>query len=193
MGKLRLFICAEIEEEALKEKLASFLAKPAFKGLKRVKTEQMHLTLKFLGETDEQLVEDIKSQLGMVKFTPFSVELNGMGCFPGTTRPRVVWVGLSGGTDQLVSLAKVIDERMQSLGFPREKRAFSPHLTLARVKKADLRVIQDLQHLVLKNKESEFGRFTVTKIILKRSTLTPRGPIYENLFILKPLQENGGN
>ncbi|MFW9995120.1 MAG: RNA 2',3'-cyclic phosphodiesterase [Candidatus Odinarchaeota archaeon] len=189
MVKLRLFICIEIENETLKEKLADLLAKPIFNSLKRVKTEQMHLTLKFLGETDETKLEDIKNQLVGIDYPAFEVRLTGTGCFPGTTHPRVVWAGISEGAEQLVTLGKDIDRRMHSLGFPREKRAFSPHLTLARVKKADLRMLQDLQRLVLKHKSTDFGSFTVTKIILKRSTLTPQGPIYDDLFAVAPVKE----
>ncbi|MHA1167075.1 MAG: RNA 2',3'-cyclic phosphodiesterase [Candidatus Hodarchaeales archaeon] len=180
----RLFICVEIEDETLKETLTSFLGGKEYKRLKHARKDQMHLTLKFLGDTDSETLEKVKLELGEISFTSFQVVMAGTGCFPGTTRPRIVWVGVREGKEELISIAKEIDDKMSSLGYKKEKRSFKPHLTIARVKKADLQMIKDLQHLVLSNAETVFGSFDVSKIVLKKSTLTPKGPIYEDIQVI---------
>lgn len=188
MELLRLFICIEVEDDVLRDKLTGFFSSKELKKLKHARNDQMHLTLKFLGDTDSVMLEKVKAELERIEFAPFQVEMVGTGCFPGTTRPRVVWAGVKEGKDDLIALAREIDSKMHSLGYQKEKRSYKPHLTLARVKKADLQMLKYLQHLVLSNEDTVFGSFKVTKIVLKKSTLTPKGPIYEDLLEINSVE-----
>lgn len=98
-----------------------------------VPAANLHLTLKFLGEVAAGQLEPLRASL--VDLTPaFALGLDGLGCFPGAARPRVLWAGLHGDVPQAIDLAAAIDERTQALGFPREDRAFAPHVTIGRVK-----------------------------------------------------------
>jgi len=141
------------------------------------------LTLKFLGETDDGLVPDLKAGLEEVarEYAPFSLAIEGAGAFPNLKRPRVFWVGVAGDTDVIAALAKDIDSVCAGLGFPREKRAYSPHLTVARVK--DNKNLTEITKLIGELEEDGFSAapFEASSFSLIKSTLTPRGAVYEDI------------
>lgn len=142
----------------------------------------IHLTLKFLGEiNDEQTVKIEASLNEIVKGRqPFNIHLAKIGAFPKIFYPRVVWVGIDEGYEECKALAKSIERAMEKLGFEKEKRAFSPHLTLGRVRSAKNKA----QLITCIEKEKDFAsqsKVSVSKIILFQSTLTPKGPIYTSL------------
>lgn len=144
-----------------------------------------HLTLKFLGETPDGRVGDIKTELDLIAASraAFELELRGMGCFPDQGVPRVVWVGVDAGRDALVEVARDLESAMEELGFPREQREFAAHLTIGRVRGP--RGAERLRRCLEVEKETGFGRCVVNEVRLYRSTLAPGGSIYEVLHAAK--------
>lgn len=138
----------------------------------------MHLTLKFLGDTRPEDVAAMAEALvqAVAGFGELELALDGLGRFPAQGRPRVVWAGLTGQAGRLAELAGRVEEALSPFGYPPEKRPFSPHLTLGRVEKA----APALTALLDKAKVRPQG-FTVRELAHFRSTLTPRGAIYDKL------------
>ena len=140
------------------------------------------MTLKFLGEISLEQLEKIKHQLQKVRLNIFSIQLKGMGCFPNLNYMRVVWIGISEGIESLENLSTQIEDLASKEGFLREKRRFSPHLTLARVSKLSSTNKTTLQEHIKQNQEIIFGNQIVSQILLKKSELTPQGAIYTDLL-----------
>jgi 2'-5' RNA ligase len=143
-----------------------------------------HLTLKFLGDINAAITGGITAamQKAAVGIHPFRLNISGLGVFPDSTRPRVVWVGLSGDLDRLVLLQKNIESALSPLGFAAEARAFTPHLTLGRVRdnaRPDER--QSLGQLVSGTASPTDNEFSIASVYLIRSQLTPQGPIYTTI------------
>ena len=151
--------------------------------IKLVEKENLHLTLKFLGNVEEDRLERVKEVLERVisEFNAFKMRLVGIGAFPRIRRPNVVWIGVEEGREEFVRIASELDLALNKLGFPREKRGFEPHLTIARVKGSS----GDLPSILERISDYEVGEFWVTEVRLKKSTLTPQGPIYETLHAVK--------
>jgi len=147
--------------------------------VKFVEPENIHLTLKFLGEIEPSLVEQVSQVVKETSFQPFSVRLEGMGVFPNLRRPRVVWAGITDGVSQLAEIWKNVDAKLSELGFEKERRRFSPHITIGRVRSGRNRdrLVEEISTL----SSYEFGGLHVDRIVLKKSVLTPRGPIYTTL------------
>ncbi len=145
-----------------------------------VKEENIHLTLKFLGDLSEERVEQLASGVSeaVQGFPPFEISLASLGAFPGTRSPRVVWIGVVEGEETVAELQKRIEERLSGLGFPKEGRKFSPHITIGRVKSR-----RGTEELVSKLKEISFSSepFRVEGVTIFGSKLTPEGPIYTKL------------
>ena len=144
---------------------------------KAVERENMHITLKFLGEVSEKKIEEIKKVVENCKVSPFKIKLHGVGFFPSEKYIKVVWIGVKNG-EEIVGMMKCIDQHLQSMGFKRE-RNYVPHLTVARAKgKISIENIE-------KFRNSEFGEVEIKEIKIKKSTLTDKGPIYEDLFVIQ--------
>jgi 2'-5' RNA ligase len=182
---MRLFIAIHLPDEvkAAIEGAFSPIYQQRPRGLRFVKPDNIHLTLKFLGDTDGGLLPELTGSLDEVAaaLNSFSLAIAGAGAFPHLKRPRVFWVGISGDVEIIAALAKEVNDACAGLGFPGEKRAYSPHLTVARVK--DNEGLSDMTKLVAELEESDFGiePFEVTSFSLVRSTLTPRGAVYEDI------------
>ncbi len=101
-----------------------------------VKNAQLHLTLKFLGHTPESSINDVIDHVDKItpNIKPFDLKIDETGCFPVPTRPRTLWLGVKGDLDPLLTMVESIESSLESLGFPRSDRDFSPHITLARIK-----------------------------------------------------------
>jgi 2'-5' RNA ligase len=142
------------------------------------------MTLKFLGDTEEGLVDDIegimKQSIQDVK--PFDVKLIGTGAFPNLNYMKVVWVGLE-GAEPLVSISKTLDREISRLGFKKEKRGFRPHVTVARVKGPKNKDI--LADVINEYKDVDFGIKNVDCIRLKKSVLHREGPTYSTVREVK--------
>ena len=179
---VRCFVCVEVVNQLNIRKIETILDKlSTFKGIRPVKPNQLHLTLKFLGEVAEKRLLEIQIELSSIELPSFVTELSHMGFFPNERRPRVIWIGLSEGKSQLATLAQEIDERLSKIGFSREKRKFSPHLTVGRIKKLypdeQQNVVDYIHSIGSVGGEKE----VITSFIFKKSTLTPQGANYENL------------
>lgn len=147
--------------------------------LKVVAPENIHLTLKFLGNVEDAQAEPILEAIeeACEGVDPFTMTLKGMGTFPPRGPPRVVWIGLE-GADPLVQIAQALEDSLEDVGFARERRAFSPHVTLARARSPGGARNQELIELVKDNRDARFGTQDVQEIRLMRSELRPTGPIY---------------
>ena len=181
--KIRVFIAVDIEDPLILSRLERFKEALLATGvpMKPVETQNIHLTLRFIGEIPRWRVEEIeKSVLSTIRGEPFRVVLKGVGAFPTPSRPRVIWVGVEEGAEELKKYRDTIEEGLRKLGLPPERQSFVPHITLARIKGS--RNIHALTRLIHEYGDYEFGSFTVEAIRLKKSTLTRHGPIYETLW-----------
>jgi 2'-5' RNA ligase len=153
-------------------------------NVKLVEPENIHITLKFLGDTDEQLIDDIREIIksSTEEIKPFNIQLTGTGVFPNPNYIRVVWIGIE-NYEQIEIIAKKIDDKILELGFEKERRGFSPHLTIARVRSAKNK--DKLLQVVEKYKETVFADIKVESVKLMKSDLTPKGPIYTTLKEVK--------
>lgn len=137
-----------------------------------------HLTLKFLGETDETRIPAIRKALAAVDFPAFLMQPGTAGAFPDARRPKVLWLGLTQGSESCTLLAQSIEDALAGIGIPREKKPFRPHLTLGRVRRpgpGDWNTVLDAAGA------AEWPPFTVTRFILWQSTLAPEGAIHTPL------------
>ncbi|MDH7517703.1 MAG: RNA 2',3'-cyclic phosphodiesterase [Candidatus Thermoplasmatota archaeon] len=183
MSKFRGFIAIDIESN---KKLVDFEneIKKIGADLKLVEPENIHITLKFLGDTEEMLINEMEKIIkNSVKETkPFNIQLKGTGVFPNQNYIKVVWIGIQ-NSEPIAEIAKKIDEQTSKIGFEKEKRGFSPHLTIARVKTAKNK--KKLLQVLEKYRDIEFADIKVETVKLKKSDLTPKGPIYTDLKIIK--------
>lgn len=171
---MRLFIAIDFNE--LKDYFIE-LQNQLPKNAKLSFTRTFHITLKFLGEVQPDKVETIIGSLKNIKFEPFSAFLDSIGIFPTENYIRVVWVGLN-PEDKVLELQKNIDESLKTL-FKKEKD-FKAHITLARVKYPEDKktFVEQLKNIRVENKKIDIKDFRLIK-----STLTPKGPIYDDLVI----------
>jgi len=178
---VRCFVAVDFEDPELLDSLvrAQDLLRGTGADLKVVERENIHLTMRFLGDVREGLLEELKGVVSGIGFEPFRAELRGLGAFPNLRRPRVVWVGLTKGAEELSEIFKRLESGLLGLGFRPEGRGFSPHITLARVRSGRNR--EKLAEQVSRNADEEFGEFTVRYIRLKKSVLTPKGSIYSTI------------
>jgi 2'-5' RNA ligase len=175
---MRLFLAIDLPDHIRHELAAVQSAlKPSTDSARWVSADSIHITLKFLGEVPEKLVDDIDTALAGLSWKPFTVTVRGVGFFPGNRSPRVFWAGMEAPTMQ--DLAEELDSRMERLGFDKEKRAFRPHITLARAR--DTRIDSALVTGASPYEEHAFGSFTADRIFLFKSTLRSSGSVYEKL------------
>jgi 2'-5' RNA ligase len=177
---VRLFVALEIPS-AVRDNLAAFL--DSLRGISNdprwVRPGNLHVTLKFLGEVEEAKVAAIRSALGEMR-SEQAVTLNfrGLGFFPSEKHPRVFWAGIEAPAN-LKLLAADIDCAMEKLGIPREQRAFSPHLTLARFERSVLS--EASRKAIAANLERDFGSLHTNEFHLIQSKLKPSGAQYTTL------------
>jgi len=152
--------------------------------IKTVEPENLHITLAFIGEVEDDVVEAVKEALKSVEGSIINAEFRGIGAFPNANNPRVVWAGVREGSDEIVQLQRKVDSALRSYGIQYEKeRNFVPHITLGRVK--GKRNLDRLRVFIEKNADVFLGTERFDELKLKESTLTPKGPIYKDLFIQK--------
>ncbi len=189
---MRLFIAINLPpEERDRLQRAAGVLRSARLPVRWVGTDALHLTLKFLGEVPDARLPSIEQALlrAAVGFPHFDLELRGLGAFPDLRSPRVVWVGVH-APEEMAQLAGALEDAMAELGFPREQRAFSPHLTLGRAERdarsGDFRTLAELA--------ADFtfrAEVRAQSADLMRSHLSPRGARYERL-LAAPLAGAGG-
>ncbi len=179
---MRSFISIDIEKKDVVEKILEIEKQLNETGasLKLVEPENLHITIKFLGEISEKDIPLIKRILekNAKLFDPFEIQLEGIGAFPSMSHPRVIWIGVSENREKLSNLANGISIDLDKAGFRREEKPFHPHITIARVKRYN----SQLKKKILQYRDNSFGKIVINKIRLKKSTLTPQGPIYTTIF-----------
>lgn len=150
-------------------------------GASWVATDNLHITLKFLGRVDQPRLELVEASLAraVAGLAPFELAIEGLGAFPSPSRARVIWAGVSGGVEPLAKLADKVERELAALGFPPEDRGFSAHVTLARIRepRRDPNVVRALEE----GASLAFGTMRVDRIALMRSELSPRGVRYTEL------------
>lgn len=149
--------------------------------IKWVESNNLHLTLKFLGNTpveDIPLIEKVLRKISK-KFLPFYIKIKGIGIFPDKRHPRVLWIGLE-NKEVIIDIHKQIEANMSKIGYKKEEKEFNPHITIGRTR--SLLKIDRLIECLNDYKTYEFGSLLVDKINLMKSNLTPKGPIYTKII-----------
>jgi len=178
---IRTFIAVEIESLDVLRELVKVKSRLVETGaeIKPVEDENIHLTLRFIGEIPAGLVKVLCNEVASIKYPKFKMHVKGLGAFPNISRPRVIWAGVAEGADKLAELAGIVERIVRRLGIPPEREEFVPHITLARVKGS--KGVDRLVRAVMDMQDVDFGYTDVTKLHVKKSVLTPSGPIYSDL------------
>jgi 2'-5' RNA ligase len=178
---IRSFVAVELNDERVLQNIIDVQQTILRTGtdLKLVEAQNIHITLRFLGEIRQERVQEIIEQMKDIRFSAFRVEFKGLGVFPGPHRPSVVWVGIEKGAKELSQIFETLEHKLRALGVESDRRGFTPHLTIARVRSGRNR--DELVHVVSELQEKEFGSINVDSVRLKKSTLTPSGPVYADL------------
>lgn len=168
----RLFVAIDLPDE-IKDRVQEICT-----GIGKahwVRMEQLHLTLRFIGDADERLFHAIRDELKKVSVPPFSLTIHGTGCFPPRRDPRVLWIGLQEKT-LLLQLQEMVEWSLENVGLVRDTRPFSPHITIARLKEGPK---DDISPYLVKHESFNLPSFTVSEFYLYSSTLTPGGAIHK--------------
>lgn len=172
---LRIFTAVDLNGE-LKENIAAFTEKCRTKqtrGVRYVEKENLHITMKFLGEMPEDKVEKLAAELSAIELPATEIAASGAGAFPNVFFPSVLWVGIK-DDGVLERLFLEIEEKASVYGVARETRKFHPHATIARLKgKAESGLVE-----LVKNCRTDFGKTMADYFTLMKSDLTPEGPVY---------------
>ena len=179
MATVRTFIAAEVSAEvrAGVHRLIDELSQSGA-TVKWVDEEDIHLTIKFLGEVEYVVLNDVCRAVAAAiqDFEPFSVTCASVGAFPSLARPRTLWLGIDSEQEILTTISAAVEDAMADLGFRRESRPFHPHLTIGRVR--DGRQLGDFPTILESGDFSVSGSFTVDELVIFSSELTAGGPIY---------------
>lgn len=175
---IRAFIAVELPERFIPE-IESLGSRIKMPGVKLVDPGLVHITLKFLGDIHENKVESIASALSHIRCKPFEAVIKGIGVFPKPSYIRVIWLG---GHGDFETLHSEVERVLSQFRFKKDDD-FTPHATLARVKEPVNRI--ELMEKIKNIGDVDLGNFSVSSLTLKKSTLTPQGPIYETMKEIK--------
>ena len=177
---MRTFVAAEINSEEVLSSIKKFQSEFDIKA-KPVTTNNIHFTLLFLGEISEEVSINVQDALNSVQFEEFDVQFEGTGAFPKPSFPRVIWVGTDeNGGENLKKLALQVENVLSPLGFHSDK-PFRPHVTIFRIKNK----IGDISDKLERFSSTKFGSQKISEIKFKQSVLTPDGPDYSDLQVIK--------
>jgi 2'-5' RNA ligase len=180
---MRVFIAIEISNKEVINSIKIIQDKINIDA-KPVESKNFHFTLQFLGEISEEIMHKIIRALRTIEFSSFSITLKGVGAFPKSKFPRVVWIGTDeNGGNMLIQLSKKVEKVMEPLGFFSDK-PFKPHITIFRIKNK----IEDITDELKSQKVIDFGIQEISSIKLKKSELTSSGPIYSDLEEIKAIK-----
>lgn len=186
----RLFIALPLSAAAIDELRAEMgRLRPFAPPVKWVRPEQLHVTLKFLGDVAEEREEDVIDALRQAAdISMFTFNMSGIGAFPDRRRPRVIWAGIEKGRNEVVQLAGRVEDKLAAVKFERGQMPFSPHVTLGRVRERG-----DFARMWQETERAPFVGCDdgAVEVKLIWSTLTPKGPIYKDLATFA-LQGVGG-
>jgi len=178
MAKIRTFIAIELPA-TLKQDVDRLIVtlKPLGEGVRWVRAANLHFTLRFLGDIEQDMVAKLAERLkgNLSKLKPFPLKLSGLGCFPNMNRPRVIWLGCDGDMEALKNLAYGVESACRDCGFGKADKKFSAHLTIGRIKNP-----RSLESFIgrLTDVEFESDEFEVSEVVVFKSDLSPRGPTY---------------
>jgi 2'-5' RNA ligase len=179
---IRTFIAVDLPASiiSLLEKVQQEL-KPLRLGARWVRPENIHLTIRFLGDIDPGDIDKIGGAMSEAaeQFASITLAVGGVGVFPGIKRPRVIWVGLGGQIQLLMELQRKLEDNLETIGFPKEKRPFKGHLTLGRIKAAVNP--NTIRQIIQEYADLGSQEFTAERIILYKSDLRPSGAVYTQL------------
>jgi 2'-5' RNA ligase len=179
---IRSFIAFDLDNELVIKRLSEVQTTLVNTGanLKLVKPQNIHITMRFLGNISPSMVNSIHEEMERISFASFDVEIKGLGVFPKLKYARVIWAGIRKGADELTNIFNQLEPLLRKLGFKPDSKGFSPHLTIARVKtgKNKTELVQCIQGLA----DYKFGIVRADCLKLKKSVLTPKGPIYSTLM-----------
>ncbi len=176
---MRTFVAVEVDNKDILRNIMAVQKSTHFKA-KSIRIDQIHFTLQFLGEIDEEKCEKVKDLLRTITYSQFDLSLKGVGGFPNLKNPRVIWSGTDKkGAEKLIEITKEVEMRLARLGFEKDKK-FKPHLTILRIKHN----VGDISLQMKEYEAIEFGTQVVSKIKLKRSVLSPKGPEYSDLLVV---------
>lgn len=175
---IRTFIAVPVPEPLfnLREKLKATISEKTGK-MRWLRKDQIHLTVKFLGDTTEDSINDVRHVMQKVadEFKPFNISIQKTGCFPKIERPRVMWIGVSGELDKLYQLVEKIQKKLNPLGFPKDEKKYHPHITIARAKYPQKKT-PDISTFL--NTSFDPIPFPIKKVQFISSELFPNGPVY---------------
>lgn len=181
--RIRTFVAVEISS-AVRQLVAELIDefRTAGADAKWVEPQNLHVTLKFLGDVDaNEIHQPCRAvQEAVADFAPFEFAVQGAGAFPNVSRPRTVWLGIGQGNEELVALNRRIELPLEKLGFRREARRYKPHLTIGRVRRGGPGVAE-LGALIRHYADFDAGRTTVSQVLVFSSRLDRSGPTYESL------------
>lgn len=179
---IRSFLAIDLAED-LKPEIADVQKefKKTGANIKYVPSQNMHFTLKFFGNIDENMVEEISEAVEKVirNYSAFDLSIGGCGSFPNQNTIKVLWIGIDRNS-QIADLQKDLDREFKKLGFKKERNYIS-HLTIGRPRNGKNK--NQMKDTINSLKDLKIGTMTVSKISLKKSTLTPQGPIYEDIKV----------
>ncbi|MBS7649312.1 RNA 2',3'-cyclic phosphodiesterase [Candidatus Bathyarchaeota archaeon] len=181
MELVRSFIAFDIDDSNViknLERIQSVLLETGA-DLKLVKPENIHITVRFLGEIPSFMIDRVYGEMNKVTFSPFDIEIKGLGVFPNMRHINVVWAGIRKGANELRNIYYQLEPNLQALGLKPDDKGFSPHLTIARVRTGRKR--DELAKMIRDFENYDFGIVKARCLRLKKSVLTPQGPIYSNL------------
>ena len=176
---MRTFVAIEVNNKNVLNSIHQVQSELNIRA-KPIELHNMHFTVQFLGEVSEEMIRKISDALNSIEFSIFSITFASIGAFPKPNSPRVIWVGVNDGVNELEKLAEMIRSKLSHLGFSPDKK-FKPHVTIFRVKNK----IEDLASKLDKFSSCSFGKQLVSEIKLKKSELTSTGPIYTDLLVVK--------
>ena len=179
---MRTFVSIEVNNNNVLNSIHQAQSELNIKA-KPVELHNMHFTVQFLGEVSEEMIGKISAALNSIEFSSFSISFASIGVFPKPNSPRVIWIGTNDGVNELEKLAEMIHLKLSQLGFSPDKK-FKPHVTIFRVKNK----IEGLADKLEKYSSYSFGKQEISEIKLKKSELTPNGPIYTDLLVVKGKQ-----
>lgn len=181
---IRTFIALDLENGLTKNKILEVQKEILEIGVdaKPVEPENLHFTIKFLGEIEESRVPKVIESISRVKFEPIKVKFRGLGAFPSLSHINVVWVGVDKDSEEeIIRLWDTVERELERNGFPREKK-FEPHITIMRIKSGLHK--QELATKIKMHEKTEFGEEILSKLKVKKSVLAKDGPIYYDLYAL---------
>lgn len=179
---MRTFVAIEVNNKDVLNSIHKIQTELNIKA-KPVELHNMHFTVQFLGEVSDEMIGKISDALNSIEFSVFSISFTNIGVFPKPNSPRVIWIGTDDGINELEKLAEMIRSKLSHLGFSPDKK-FKPHVSIFRVKNK----IEGMSDKLEKFSSYYFGKQTVSEIKLKKSELTPNGPIYTDLLVVKGKQ-----